>query len=299
LHVPVLLNEVMSGLHPESPKIYVDGTLGSGSYTRAILEASSPDGKVIGTDLDEEAIERCKAALSEFGDRFIPVHSGFHDVKQILERMHVPKVDGIVLDLGISSEQLDSEVRGFSFRFDAPLDMRFDRNSGSSALEFMKRLSTKELEDILFIYGEERYSRRIARGILQAVQQNKVQTTFDLVGLVEKLLGGRRGKIHPATRTMQALRIAVNKEMENLSQALEEFPDILNENGRLCIVSYHSLEDRAVKHAFRLRHKTGSWKIITPKPITPSPEEKRQNPRSRSGKLRILEAGKRNEGKSD
>ena len=291
VHVPVLLQEVLKALAPRSGGVYLDGTLGDGGYTEAILNASEPDGRVLGLDLDPGAIDAVRARLAAFGDRFMPVHAGFQHVRTVLESQGLSALDGAVLDLGLRSGQVDDPARGFSFRFDGPLDMRFDASRGDRAIDLLRRISAKQLEEILATYGEERYCKKLARGILAALDRGALETTLDLAELISKLVGGRRGKIHPATRTFQALRIAVNQECENLDKALEDIPEFLAPEGCLCVVSYHSLEDRPVKLAFRARKRDSArWLIETPRPIRPSVEETRANPRARSARLRVLRA---------
>ncbi|HMK35555.1 MAG TPA: 16S rRNA (cytosine(1402)-N(4))-methyltransferase RsmH [Desulfomonilaceae bacterium] len=291
MHVPVLLQEILQILTPRSGGVYLDGTLGAGGYAEAILEESSPDGRVIGLDLDPDAVERATRRLDRFGNRFRPVHGGFQDAREILMSMAISRVDAAVLDLGLSSDQLEDPARGFSFRSTGPLDMRFDTSSGQKVAEYLQNISIKKLEEILAAYGEERYCKKLARGIIRERDRGSIATTEDLAQAVTGILGGRRGKIHPATRTFQALRIAVNRELENLEAALRDIPDLLAAGGRLCVVSYHSLEDRAVKNSFRERKReSGRWNIVFPKPVRPSPEETRSNPRARSARLRVLEA---------
>ena len=285
-----MLKEMLQAIRPRSGGVYLDGTLGSCGYSRAILEESDPDGFVVGIDLDPEAIWKATERLERYQGRFIVVHGGFHQAGHILESLGIFSVDAAVLDLGLSSEQLEDSRRGFSFRSDGPLDMRFDTSSDHSLRELLDQLSVQQLEDILLTYGEARYFRKLARGILLARDRGKIQTTGDLANVVSRLIGKRRGKIHPATRTFQALRISLNREMENLSTALHQIPGFIKPGGRLCVVSYHSLEDRLVKLSFRERKRNpGRWKVITPKPIQPSPEEILANPRARSAKMRVLE----------
>jgi 16S rRNA (cytosine1402-N4)-methyltransferase len=291
VHVPVLLQEMLEGLAPVSGGIYLDGTLGDGGYAEAILKASEPDGRVVGLDLDPAAVEGARVRLASFGERFVAIHGGFQDARTIMQSLQIGGLDGAVLDLGLRSEQVDDPSRGFSFRFKGPLDMRFDTSGGERVIDYLQRISAKELEEILATYGEERYCKMLARGILTARDRGKLETTLDLGELVGKLLGRRRGKIHPATRTFQALRIAVNRELENLDKALEHIPEVLIPGAALCVVSYHSLEDRAVKLAFREKKKEpGRWLIVTPRPIRPSLNEIKANPRARSARLRVLKA---------
>ncbi len=286
-----MLKEVIEFLRPHPSGVYLDGTLGAGGYTEQILRASEPGGMVIGLDLDFQAIARTRHRLAQYGERFRAVHAGFHKAKKILEDLDIDAVDGAVLDLGLSSEQLEDPKRGFSFRSAGPLDMRFDSAAGQPLVDYLSTISIRQLEEILSTYGDERYYKKLARGILEARDRGKLETTEDLAGVVVKLIGARRGKIHPATRTFQALRIAVNRELDNLATALEEIPLLLQPGGRFCIISYHSLEDRAVKLSFRERKKQSDrWLVATSRPIRPAAEEIKLNPRARSARMRILEA---------
>jgi 16S rRNA (cytosine1402-N4)-methyltransferase len=282
---------MLEALIPRSGAIYLDGTLGAGGYAEAILRASSPAGTVVGLDLDPKAVERSARRLAEFGDRFKPMQGGFQQAPALLASLGIDRIDGAVLDLGLSSNQLEDPQRGFSFQFSGPLDMRFDTDSDRTLLEYLRTTSREELEATLSTYGEERFSRRIARGIIDARDRGKLATTRDLAHVVTRLSPRRRSRIHPATRTFQALRIAVNDELENLERALERIPPLIKPGGRFCIVSYHSLEDRRVKLSFReKKRERGRWVLVTSKPIRPSEEERRANPRSRSARLRVLEA---------
>ena len=213
MHVPVLLHEILQGINPRSGGMYLDGTLGGGGYAEAILDSCGPDGILVGLDLDGAAIERCRRRLERFADRFIAVHRGFHEAREVVASRGIQGIDGAVLDLGLSSDQLDDPDRGFSFQAGGPLDMRFDTGSGENVIELLRRISSKELETILLTYGEERYFRRVARSIFRALDQGRLKNTEDLARVVAGSVRGRRGKIHPATRTFQALRIAVNREI--------------------------------------------------------------------------------------
>lgn len=291
MHVPVLIAEILDALAPHSGGVYLDGTLGAGGYAEAILEASGQDGQVIGLDMDLKAVEKTRERLATYHDRFVAVHGGYQEAPRILASLGITAVDGAVLDLGLSSDQIDDPERGFSFRFEGPLDMRFDTTSGDDVLNYLKNISSKKLEEILATYGEERYCKKLSRGILEARDRGKLKTTLDLADVVTRLQGRRRGKIHPATRTFQALRIAVNREPENLDTALREMPLLLKPGGRLCVVCYHSLEDRAVKVAFKEKAKDKErWALVTAKPLRPSLNEIRMNPRARSARMRVLEA---------
>jgi len=278
-------------LHVVPGGVYLDGTLGAGGYSEAILDQCAPHGRVLGLDLDPEAVRMTAERLARYGDRFMALHAGFHEARPLLAEMGVLEVNGAVLDLGMSSDQVDDPARGFSFRGEGPLDMRFDTRSGDTVLEYLMKVSSRELEEILATYGEERYCKKLARGILHARDRGALSTTADLAKTVQGLLGRRRGRIHPATRVFQALRIAVNREMENLAQALDTIPLLLKAGGRFVVVSYHSLEDRQVKLSFRQRGRDAlKWKLVTPRPMRPNVEEVRANPRARSARMRALEA---------
>jgi len=290
-HVPVMCAEMVEVLAPGSSGIYFDGTLGSGGYAEALLEASGPDGRVIGVDVDAAAVERCRERFARYGERAILIHAGYHQAGEVLAGLGVPAVDGAVLDFGLSSDQLQDAGRGFSFQKDGPLDMRFDSSRGEPASEYLERISSNELEEILATYGEERYCKKLARAIHGEARRGGVKTTRDLVRIVEQLLGRRRGKIHPATRVFQAIRIAVNREAEHVRIGLRVIPRYLAPGARFCVVSYHSLEDREVKTAFRERAGDRErWKVLTPKPLRPSAGEVSRNPRARSARMRVLEA---------
>jgi 16S rRNA (cytosine1402-N4)-methyltransferase len=297
LHKSVLLAECLEYLSPKKNEIFVDATLGLGGHTEALLEKKA---KVIGIDQDIEAIELAKIRLAKFGDKFRVIHANFSEIKQFVDE----KVDGVLADLGVSSLQFDSETRGFSFRFDAPLDMRMDANSDlETAAEILERLSEFEIAKIIYELGEERFSRRIARRIVEKREQGEpIQTTKQLADLVAKAIHTKE-KIHPATRTFQALRIAVNQELDVLQQFINDAVDVLKPNGRLVIISFHSLEDRIIKQSFqKLSGKcfcppkfpqcvcgaTQKVEILTRKPIIPNTFEIEENPRARSAKLRAV-----------
>jgi 16S rRNA (cytosine1402-N4)-methyltransferase len=293
-HVPVLVEEVLQYLDCRPDRIYVDGTVGSGGHSRKILERSSPTGKLIGLDWDEEAIERARKNLSLFEGRVALRKGNFKDLKSVLKSLSIPGVDGILLDLGVSTEQLESRERGFSFRWDGPLDMRMSQETEITAQDFLRNLPPSGLETLLREYGEERWARRIARNIVRRRQTAPIRTTGELVEAIEESVPGSRGRIHPATRTFQALRISVNEELNNLRAFLDSAPDLLRPKGRLCIISYHSLEDRIVKNLFRHWTRGGKGEekpfgLLTPKPVVPAAEEVSRNPRARSAKLRAVE----------
>jgi len=282
---------MLDALRPQPGGIYLDGTLGAGGYAEAILTASDPDGVVVGLDLDAEAVARAKERLARFGTRFLSRHAGFHEASEVLAELGIVRVDGAVLDLGLSSDQIENPARGFSFALEGPLDMRFDADSGQPLAEFLNAVDAKELERVIAVYGEERYSRRIARGLVEARRRGAPSTTVELARVVARLVPKREPGIHPATRTFQALRIAVNHELDNIERGLDEIPKLLKPGGRFCVVSYHSLEDRLVKTSFREKKKDPrNWVVVTPRPIRPSADEVRRNPRARSAKMRVLEA---------
>lgn len=279
-HVSVLLREVLDALAPTAGGLYVDVTLGAGGHTEAILQI--PGTRVIGVDRDEVALELATARLAPFGEAFTAKHGRFSELGELLAG---ERVDGILADIGVSSMQLDEAERGLSFRSEGPLDMRMDRSRGETALELIERLGDDELADVIYNYGEERRSRRIARCIKQASAANELHTTLDLRRAVVRAVGPARiGGVDPATRTFQALRIAVNAELEELRALIDVAANIVRPGGTLAIISFHSLEDRIVKHALRDRE---VWLPLTKKPIIASDEETLMNPRARSAKLRV------------
>ena len=281
-HVPVLRAEVLAALDPSEGKVFVDATLGAGGHSEAILRVSGT--RVIGLDRDPSALALASERLERFGARFRAVKAEFGDVSRVLAELGLPGVDGILADVGVSSMQVDRAERGMSFRQDGPLDMRMDPTSGETALELIARLSDDELADVIFKLGEERRSRRIARCIKQAQLADELSTTTDLRRAVIRAVGPARvGGVDPATRTFQALRIAVNGEPDQLSALLEAAPSVLLPGGVLAVISFHSLEDRLVKRAFQDR---STWRPLTKKPIIATDSELARNPRSRSAKLR-------------
>jgi 16S rRNA (cytosine1402-N4)-methyltransferase len=288
-HHPVLLKEVLQYLRPASVGRYVDATLGEGGHSEAILEESSPEGKLLGLDRDPEAIARARGRLDRFGERIRLIQGSFADMAEHLDAVSWDRVDGILADLGLNSFQLADGDRGFAFSQEGPLDMRFDPSSEPTAAELINRLSESKLSDLIYRYGEERRARAIARRIKS---YRPLTTTTDLKNAIHSVLGSRRrGRIDPATRTFQALRIAVNREMEALIALLENAPSRLAVGGKLIVISYHSLEDREVKIAFREKAKTEStrFRVSTAKPVRPSELEIKTNRRARSAKLRVLE----------
>jgi len=301
VHVPVLLDEVRAGLQARRGGYFVDCTVGLGGHAAAILEKISPSGRLLGIDADPEAIKISQDKLSDYGEAVTLVNDNFVNLEAISRRYHFHPVDGILFDLGVSSLQLDTAERGFSFQLDAPLNMRFDPKQGLTASDIVNSFSEQELAKLIQRYGEERHSRRIARHI---VQNRPISTTVELARLVEQVLGGKRAKIHPATRTFMALRIAVNSELQNLELALQQTLNLLRPEGRLTVISYHSLEDRIVKQFMRYAASScicppgtvicrcghvPTLKLISRKVIKPTSLEIESNHRSRSAKLRIAE----------
>jgi 16S rRNA (cytosine1402-N4)-methyltransferase len=257
-----------------------------------ILQASDPDGKVFGIDRDPEAVDAARRRLQPFGDRAVIIKGHFMELKRLLVGHSISQVEGVLFDLGASSPQLDDPARGFSFQSEGPLDMRMDR-SGPTAADIVNGLDEIGLADMIYRWGEERYSRRIARALVRARQQRTISTTRELVSVIESAVPGhyRRGRIHCATRTFQALRIAVNKELDHLEASLRDAADVLAPGGRLCVISFHSLEDRIVKQSFKafsIRN-SGEFQVLTKRPQVPTEDEMRRNPRSRSAKLRVLQ----------
>ncbi|MBI4332121.1 MAG: 16S rRNA (cytosine(1402)-N(4))-methyltransferase RsmH [Chloroflexi bacterium] len=301
LHTPVLTEEVIEGLVPRAGGSYIDCTLGAGGHAAAVLARILPGGRLLGIDADPEAIAAARERLSRFGDAVVLVNGNFAFLEDIARSNHFYPVDGILFDLGLSTMQLESRSRGFSFQKDAPLDMRFDPSQQLSADFIVNHAKGEELFDIIRSYGEEPAARKIARSIVAA---RPVTGTLDLAGVIERATGGVRGRIHPATRTFQALRIAVNAEIPNLQSALRQAISLLVSGGRLAVISYHSLEDRVVK-IYLVREARGclcppevlkclcghqpALRIVNRKVIRPRPEEVAANPRSRSARLRIAE----------
>ncbi|REK21719.1 MAG: 16S rRNA (cytosine(1402)-N(4))-methyltransferase RsmH [Planctomycetota bacterium] len=283
-HVPVMAAEVVAQLAPPEGGVVVDGTLGGGGHTRELAKCVGESGLVIALDRDPAAIAAAETNLKGLPVKL--VESNYGDLPEILAQLNVAAVTGCVLDLGLSSDQLDDRARGFSFESDGPLDLRFNPLEGEPAWRLLERLSQDNLADVIYQYGEERYSRRIAKQIVERRRDNPVRTAADLAELVRRCVPRSRTghRIDPATRTFQALRLAVNEELKWLEVALQRIPDCLTRGGRLAIISFHSLEDRRVKHAFRDDPRLDS---LTKKPILPGEAEQQQNPRSRSAKLRV------------
>jgi len=292
-HAPVLLEEAMEFLAPIPGGTYCDATVGLGGHTSALLQRSSPDGRLIAIDRDQDALARAGATLAPFGDRVAFVHARFGTIRTVLEGCGTPLVDGCIVDLGVSSMQLDRSERGFSFRHSGPLDMRMDQSQGETAAEFLRRADEDEIERILRDLGEERFARKIARTIVEARGSEDLSTTHALSHLVSRTIGRRERNKDPATRTFQALRIALNDELGELEKFLADAPLCLKPGGRLVVISFHSLEDRMAKRSFRAQASRDAAapivRILTKHVVTASDEERTRNPRSRSAKLRAVE----------
>ena len=289
-HRSVLRDEVVRLLAPAGRRVILDCTVGTGSHAEAMLLAAGGTARLIGVDVDGENLRLARERLASFGTRVRLFQANFSEVEAVLETAEVAEADVILADLGVASTQLDDPRRGLSFLMDGPLDMRLDPRLDRTAADLVNRLGEEELADLIHAYGEERYSRRIAKAIVAARKRKPLQRTLELSRVAAAAVPAparrtRRG-VHPATRTFQALRIAVNDEMENLEKMLKALPGILAVGGRAGIISFHSLEDRRVKHAFAGWAQTGSAKLLTKKPIVPTAEEMAENPRSRSAKLR-------------
>ena len=310
-HTPIMVEEILGFLNPGPEKIYLDGTLGTGGHTEAFLQQSGPSGRVIGIDADTESLTMAQERLARYGDRIAFVHGRYEDAGEILSKQGIPRVHGLLLDLGISRIQLEMPERGFSFSRDDPLDMRMDRTQGLTAEQLLQRLSEEQMAQLFFTYGEERNARKIAGAIAKA-RKNKghISTTKELVEIIlrSRPKKARRSRIHPATRVFMALRIAVNRELETLENFLTDLPDLLYQGGRCCILSFHSLEDRIVKVRFqrwergcrcqdisqpcrceRKDRKKPLLRRLQKKIIRPQQEEIVRNPLARSAKLRIAE----------
>ena len=304
-HTPVLLNETIEGLNIKKDGIYVDGTLGGAGHSIKILEKLSTNGKLIGIDRDKEALLSAKEKLKQYNN-VVYIHGNHDDIDNILKELKIQQVDGILLDLGVSSYQIDSKDRGFSYMYDTPLDMRMDNTQKLSAKDVVNKYSEKELADIIYEYGEEKFSRQIAKKIIEYRKEKEIQTTLELAKIIKKAIpiNNKNYETHPEKRTFQAIRIEVNNEIKPLYDTILKCIKVLKEKGRLCVITFHSLEDRAVKNA--LIHATGKCicpsdlpycvcnpeklgKIITKKPIIPTEKEQTENSRSKSAKLRIFE----------
>ena len=304
MHIPVLFDEVLEGLNVKPGGVYIDGTLGSAGHSSEILRRAGPEGLLLGIDRDEEALARSRVRLQELPGRFILAHGQHGDVAELAKQNNIEQVDGMLLDLGVSSDQLDTPERGFSFRFDGPLDMRMNQNSGQSAAELLATISCDELAALIRKWGEEPQARRIATAITAAARKGRIATTAQLAEIVAAATGKRNAARHPATRTFQALRMAVNDEMGNLERAMDAGLRLLKPGGRMAIITFESLTDRVVKHFFaehegrsvsllqggsRWEGKLPAVRRITRHPVAPSDEECAANPRARSAKLRVAE----------
>jgi 16S rRNA (cytosine1402-N4)-methyltransferase len=287
-HLPVLLNESVKGLRAERGGVFVDATLGGGGHTEKILEAH-PDNIVIGIDRDAQAITRTKKRLKAYGNRVIYVHAPFSSIESVVQEHTNGKVDGILADLGVSSDQIEDRDRGFSFMQDGPLDMRMDSTrQKASAASLLAEASEDEIECWLSEYGEERFARKIAHAIVKQRRFGQLLRTTQLADLVERTVSRGMGGHHPATRTFQAIRIAVNRELDEVAMLLECGPRLLADGGRFAVISFHSLEDRLVKNSFRNEARSSDFVNVFKKGIVPCLDEVRSNPRSRSARLRVL-----------
>jgi len=293
-HIPVLKDESIDGLNIQANDVIVDGTLGGGGHTFEIIKRFGPKVKIIGLDFDADAITRARELIGKTPCDVVFKTAGFQDMDKVLDEMGIANVDRILLDLGISSFQLEVAGRGFSFLKEEPLLMTMKKNPTDedlTAREIVNTWDEENIADIIYGFGEEKYSRKIAKAIIVARKEKEIETTFDLVKIIDDAVGKyyRRMKIHPSTRTFQALRIATNSELTNLQEVIKKGFDRLSKNGRMAIITFHSLEDRIVKRAFVELKENGLANIITKKPIIPNDEELRINPRSRSAKLRLIE----------
>jgi len=290
-HTPVMLEEVLGYLNLTAGKIIVDATIGTGGHARGILEGISPGGRLIAIDRDGESLSICQGRLINFKEGCEFVHANFVDIDNILKGLNVDKVDGILFDLGISSFQLSDPQRGFSFQQEGPLDMRLDKDSYICAYDLVNNLNEEEISTLLWNFGQERWHNRIAHLLVQERERQPINSTSQLANIVIKAVPHkyRYYRIHPATRTFQAVRIAVNRELEVLEAAINKATDLLAPGARICVISFHSLEDRIVKLSFRRAAYDGKINIITPKPLTPQLSEVKVNPSSRSAKFRVAE----------
>lgn len=289
LHEPVMVPEVLALLEPSRGGLFLDCTVGLGGHSRALLEAGAD--RLLGLDRDPSALAAAAHALSLFADRVELVHADYRDVSRVLDTRAPDGVHGALADLGVSSMQLDADGRGFSFRRDEPLDMRMDQSQGPTAAELLRSVDEHELADVIFQFGEERHSRRVARAIVGARRDAPIESTARLAAIVRRAVPHKgHQRIDPATRTFQALRIWVNRELDGLDTFLAELTRRLRANARLAVITFHSLEDRIVKHTFRALEKTGEGlRILTKRPLTPADDEVARNPRARSAKLRAIE----------
>ena len=289
-HMPVMTAEVLQYLRPEQGGLFVDCTVGLGGHSRALLEAGAS--RIIGLDRDLDALARARETLAPWGDRVELVHADYRAIDEVLESRQIARVDGALADLGVSSMQFDAPGRGFSFMRDEPLDMRMDRSTGETVADLVAQSSERDLADAIFQYGDERFSRRIARALVEARREAPVDTTGRLAAIVRRAIPHRGGhvRIDPATKTFQALRIWVNRELDGLDRFVETAARRLRAGARLVVIAFHSLEDRIVKHALRaLQQRDGAVQVLTKKPLVPTSDETDRNPRARSAKLRAAE----------
>ena len=283
-----MAGEVEEFLSPRPGQVIIDCTVGEGGHAARLLARLDPGGVLIGLDRDVSVLRIARDKLSGYGEMVRLEQANYTGVKEALDRAGLEAADGVLFDLGVNSAQLDNAERGFSFQKDGPLDMRMDAGEGRTAADLVNRLDRRELEYLIRGYGEERFAGRISRHIVEERSRSPIRTTGRLAEIISRAVPGR-GKIHPATRTFQALRLAVNRELENLEQALPAAREVLRPGGRICLIAFHSLEDRIVKHTFRRWAEEGKVRILTAKPVRPSEEETRTNPRARSARLRAAE----------
>lgn len=290
-HTPVMLKEVLAHLNLSPGKIIVDATIGTAGHSKEIIERIVPGGKLIGIDRDQESLAVASGRLHNFSNVCEFVYGNFIDIDNLLKNLNINKIDGVLFDLGISSYQLEDPNRGFSFQQEGPLDMRLDRNSFISAYDLINNLNEEEISNLLWTFGQERWHNRIAHFLVQERQRQSINSTGQLSNIIVKAIPYkyRHNRIHAATRTFQAVRIAVNRELEAIEIAIKKVVELLDKAGRICVISFHSLEDRIVKFSFRREASLGKVKIITPKPLTPTQSEIEANPLSRSSKLRVAE----------
>lgn len=291
LHNPVLLEEALYFLNPTPGKIIIDATIGGGGHAEEIINRISPEGILIGIDRDSESLKIAHERLKKFQSTVKLINKNFRSIKEVISSLEIGEIDGILFDLGISSIQMEEGERGFSIKNPGPLDMRMDRKQRLTAKELVNRLDEQELSSLIKELGEERYHRRIARLIVSERKKKVIETTRELTQIISRSMPHERRweRIHPATRTFQALRIRVNDELEEIEEALKAVPCLLKKGGRLCVISFHSLEDRIVKNSLKEFKSQGIFRILTKKPVTPAEKELLQNPRARSAKLRAAE----------
>lgn len=287
-HLPVMAGEVEEFLQPGPGRVMVDCTLGEGGHAARLLPRLMPGGLLIGMDRDVSVLEAARRKLADYGDSVRIERANYTDLPRVLGEAGIEAVDGVLFDLGVNSAQLDNPERGFSFLRDGPLDMRMDRDAGRPAADLVNRLGRRELEWLIRRYGEERFAGRISRRIVEERGKSPILTTGRLAAIVSRAIG-KRSRIHPATRTFQALRLAVNEELENLDRSLDRSLEMLRPGGRICLIAFHSLEDRIVKHTFRRWERENRVRVLTGKPVRPREEEIRRNPRARSARLRAAE----------